>query len=155
MKDIEKIIMNYSDMVYRIAFNYVANKSDAQDITQEVFIKLMGQNDLKHEDHIKAWLIRVTINQSKDHFKSFWNKKVDLSDETWIPRENQEAFTELFELPPEDRQVLYLSYFEGYKLDEIGRMLGMKPATVGTRIARAKAKLKQIILEGGQNEKRI
>ncbi len=73
--NVEETVEKYSDMVIQIAYQNSFNKSDAEDITQEVFIKLMKNlNKIKDEEHLKAWLIRVTINLSKDYNKSYWNK---------------------------------------------------------------------------------
>lgn len=76
--DVEEIVEKYSDMVIQIAYQNSFNKTDAEDITQEVFIKLMKNLDkIKNEEHLKAWIIRVTINLSKDYNKSFWNKNTN------------------------------------------------------------------------------
>lgn len=69
---IEEIVEKYSNMIIQIAYQNVFNKSDAEDITQEVFIKLMKKiGTFVSEEHMKAWIIRVTINLSKDYNKSF------------------------------------------------------------------------------------
>lgn len=69
---IEEIVEKYSNMIIQIAYQNVFNKSDAEDITQEVFIKLMKKiGTFASEEHMKAWIIRVTINLSKDYNKSF------------------------------------------------------------------------------------
>ena len=75
--DIDQIIEKYADMVYRLAISEMKNANDADDIFQEVFIRLVKHIDaLKSEEHIKAWLIRVTINCSRKSFSNFWNKNV-------------------------------------------------------------------------------
>ena len=67
-----EIVENYSDMIFRIAYQYLFNKYDAEDIVQEVFVKLLTKRVIfKDEEHIKSWLIRVTINQCLDYKKSF------------------------------------------------------------------------------------
>lgn len=76
--DVEEIVEKYSDMVIQIAYQNSFNKTDAEDITQEVFIKLMKNlHKIESEEYLKAWLIRVTINLSKDYNKSFWNKNTN------------------------------------------------------------------------------
>lgn len=73
-----KAIEKYGDMVYKIAMNQMKNRSDADDIFQEVFIKWMQhREDFSNDTHEKAWLIRVTINQCKNILTSSWNKKTD------------------------------------------------------------------------------
>ncbi|MDE6129550.1 MAG: sigma-70 family RNA polymerase sigma factor, partial [Lachnospiraceae bacterium] len=73
----DEIIDKYADMVYRIAVNETGNREDAQDIFQEVFLRLVRYRDrISNEEHLKAWLIRVTINCAKKQKRSFWNRKV-------------------------------------------------------------------------------
>lgn len=73
------ILDKYADMVFRLAFMYLRNHSDAEDATQEIFLKLFRINlQFNSEDHIKAWLITVTSNYCKDILKSMWRKKVSL-----------------------------------------------------------------------------
>lgn len=62
---IEYVVEKYSDMVVRIAYQNLKNQADDEDVTQEVFIKLLKQPDFNDEEHLKAWLIRVTINQCR------------------------------------------------------------------------------------------
>ena len=72
---INELIDEYSNMIFQIAYQNLFNKSDSEDVTQEVFIKLINNlENLNNQKHIKAWLIKVTINLSKDYNKSFWNK---------------------------------------------------------------------------------
>ena len=79
-----EIVENYSDMIFRIAYQYLFNKYDAEDIVQEVFVKLLTKRVIfKDEEHIKSWLIRVTINQCLDYKKSLTKKST-------VPIENIE-----------------------------------------------------------------
>ncbi|WP_459129274.1 RNA polymerase sigma factor [Guggenheimella bovis] len=141
-----RVIDKYSDMVYRIAFQAVGTKADAEDITQDVFLRLLEDDTERSEEHLKAWLIRVTVNRTKDFFRSRWNQRMELSEEQ-IKVEHREAFSELNELEGEERTLIYLFYYEGYKQREIAEILGLNPSTVGTKIQRAKEKLKGILFE--------
>ena len=77
----EGAIDRYADMVYRLALSQMKNKTDADDIFQEVFIRLVSHiQDLESWEHVKAWLIRVTINCAGKHFDQYWNKNVDYID---------------------------------------------------------------------------
>ena len=81
---IERLVQKYSSMVLQIAYQYSFNKSEAEDITQEVFIKLYNNiKKIKNEEHIKAWLIRVTINLSIDYNRNYWNKNTTSLDENY------------------------------------------------------------------------
>ena len=74
----EAAIDRYADMVYRLALSQMKNKTDADDLFQEVFVRLVSNVEkLESWEHVKAWLIRVTINCAKKHFDLYWNKNVD------------------------------------------------------------------------------
>ncbi len=80
-QEFEQKYYRYKDLLFRIIFTYVKNHSDAQDILQEVFTKLYCSNQtFETYEHEKRWLIRISVNLSKNHLKSFWNRKRDLFD---------------------------------------------------------------------------
>ena len=94
----EAAIDRYADMVYRLALSQMKNTTDADDLFQEVFVRLVSHiQDLKSWEHVKAWLIRVTINCAKKHFEQYWNKKVDFIEEP----ERMEDDSGGYELPEE------------------------------------------------------
>lgn len=146
-------VERYADMVVRIAYHNLKNQSDAEDITQEVFIKLLKHPGFQDDGHMKAWLIQVTINQCKDFRKSFWQRKTEPLAEEWesFDKEQQHMLDELWKLPPDYRNVIYLHFYEGYTLTEIARILNRNENTVGSWLRRAKKKLKNLLVEGGYN----
>ena len=150
---IEKLVEKYSNMVLQIAFQNVFNNSDAEDITQEVFIKLMNNlQKLENEEHAKAWLIRVTINLSKDYNKSFWRKNTTEIDENikyFDTNDDFQIMNEISKLKPVYRNIIYLYYYQGYKINEISAILDMKENTVSTNLARARKSLKDILEKDG------
>lgn len=150
---INTIVDLYADMVLRIAYQNTKNKADAEDITQDVFMRLAQQTEFDSEEHVKAWLIRVAINRCKDLHKSAWKRKVVLLQTDWplLTESQQDVMEELFLLKPQDRNVLYLYYYEQYTIAEIAQILGEKLNTVNSRISRARKKLKDVLLEGGYN----
>lgn len=86
--EIEKILHQYGDMVYRMAYIQVKNSDVADDIYQEVWIKLIRQKyHIEPEEHLKAWLLRTTINCCKDYWKSAWMQKI-----SW--KESKQEFSE-------------------------------------------------------------
>lgn len=101
------ILDKYADMVFRLAFMYLRNHSDAEDATQEIFLKLFRTNlQFNNDDHIKAWLITVTSNYCKDILKSMWRKAVSLQQEIYlpIPDENKrEVIKQVMNLPQKYR----------------------------------------------------
>ena len=109
--------------------------------------------NLKTEEHIKAWLIRVTINTSIDNNRSYqYKKETELSpnDDFYFEEEYQELTEELKKLKPESRNIIYLYYYQGYKTKEIAQILNLNINTVSTNLARAKQQLKNILEEGGE-----
>lgn len=153
--DIAQLVENYSDMIMRIAYQNCFNKSDSEDITQEVFIKLMKNIDILGNDsnYIKSWIIRVTINLSKDYNKSAWYQKVgqinENESEYLFEFEEKEILKELSKLKSIYRNTIYLYYYEGYKINEIAKILNMKENTVSSNLIRARKKLKGILEERG------
>lgn len=146
----EKVILYYSDMVYRLAFARTGTKHDADDVFQEVFLRYVKKKSIfRDEEHRKAWLIRVTINCSNNLWSSFWKKKTqELTEE--IVFETEEAvnlYAELQQLPLKYREVIHLFYYENMSLEEISRILNRKNSTVRTQLTRARGILKTFMKE--------
>lgn len=153
-EEIINIIEEYSNMVYRIAQIRVKTKEEAEDIYQEVFFKLSQKKPkFKSEEHKKAWLIRVTINISNNYLKSAWKrKKVDLDESIEYAKDDFNSFSNVYDevrkLPEDYRLVIYLYYYEGYKISEISSMIKKNENTIKTWLSRARELLRQR-LEGG------
>lgn len=159
----EEIIDRYADMVYRIAVNEMGNKEDAEDVFQDVFLRLVRYRDrISTEEHLKAWLIRVTVNCSRKRQGSAWKKRVvylNEEEEDRTPDEGaaleyarvESGSTPVGEavgrLPEIYRIVVYLFYYEEMSVAQIGKILGEKESTVKSRLHRAREMLK-IGLEG-------
>ncbi len=147
--EFNRIVDKYADVVFRSALSFCKNKSDAEDITQNTFVKLLKREDgFESDDHIRKWLIRVTANESKSLWRSFWSKKVisfgDLDYEpAYIEPEKNEIFIEVMKLPEKYRTVLHLYYYENYHCDEIASVLGISESNVQTRLMRARKMLKE------------
>ena len=158
----EELIDRYADMVYRLALTEVKNKTDAEDIFQEVFIRLLKNlHKLDSEEHAKAWLIRVTINCARKHFASYWNRNVDfITEDTDMGKESEELETLLEgedpvleavrRLPEKYRIVVHLFYFEDFSVSEVSKILKTTENTIKTQLHRARKLLKEM-LEGGVN----
>ena len=146
-----EVVENYSDTLIRVAFQNTKTISDAEDIVQEVYMKLIKHHQrFQSMEHLKAWLIRVTINKCKDHFKSAWFRKTTALTEkmTFFAKEENELMDELFELEPEDRNIIYLYYYEGYSIKEISSIVNKNQNTISSRLQRARTKLKLLLEEG-------
>ncbi len=146
----EKIIELYSDMVYRLAFSRTGTRQDADDVYQEVFYRYIKKHPVfESQEHCKAWLLRVTINCSNTFLSSPWRKRqVELSED--IPFEDkrkQELYAELQQLSGKYRDVIHLFYYEELSVEEIAKILGRKPSTVRTQLARARETLRGVMKE--------
>lgn len=145
----------YKDMVYRIAYTYLRNKSDAEDISQEVFLKLyLREEPFKDAESEKAWLIRVALNACCNLKKSFWQaKREDMpenmpSSETFTTEESR-LYHAVFELPDKYRVVILLYYYEEYSVKEISDITGVNPSTIQTRLDRGRKRLKKALEKQG------
>jgi RNA polymerase sigma-70 factor (ECF subfamily) len=149
---VKNVIKTYSNMVYRLAFSQTRNKSDADDIYQEVFFRYLRKKpQFETEEHRKAWLIRVAINCCKKMWLSSWVKKTVPMDETIVFETEEETnlHYELLKLPMKYRVVIHLFYYEDLSVEEISRTLNQKPSTTRAQLTRARHKLKEIIKEDG------
>ncbi|QOR35053.1 sigma-70 family RNA polymerase sigma factor [Clostridium sp. 'deep sea'] len=146
INNINKIVEDYSDMVLRLAYMYVKNISDAEDITQEVFIKFFNSKiEFRDKEHIKAWLITVTKNAAKDNVKSWWKRMTSIFEDNFTVTDNyfgSDVIKQVLDLPLKYRDIIYLYYYEGYSTVEIAKKLSMKEATVRTRLSRGRSLLK-------------
>ncbi len=139
----------YSDMVYRLAFARMKNSFDAEDILQEVFVRLMrAKNKPDGDEHMKALLIRTTINCSKSRLTSAWRRNTAPLDESVsTATATGETLDAVLRLPLKYRTVIHLHYYCGYSVDELSYILKCSPSAVKTRLFRAR-KLLKADLEG-------
>lgn len=146
----EYLVETYADTILRLSYAYLKNTADAQDVCQTVFIKLLDSpKDFESTEHEKAWILRTAANVCKNLLKSPWKKRTcDLEACAEFPAPETGGGTVLAavnQLPPRYRTVIYLFYYEGYQACEIGEILGVPTGTVHTRLARGRAKLKNIL----------
>ena len=152
MNDVQMALIydKYSSAVYRAAFAYCRNTADAEDITQETFIKRFRTDiDFPDDKAEKAWLMKVAANKCRDMFRSaryryFYNSvPLDEANLVYETPEESAVYHAVMELPPKYRLVIHLYYYEGYSVAEVGELLRLKPSTIQTRLARGRAKLKE------------
>ncbi len=149
--DVDYILRKYSDTVYKIAYSQTKDKYHADDVYQEVFLRLIKKKPVfDNEKHLKAWLIRVTINCSKNIFlSSHFKKRTVLNDDIIDTKNTVTEKSELYEavmtLPKKYGRVIYLHYYEGYSVKEIADILESKEATVKTHLLRGRKQLKGIL----------
>ena len=151
-------VERHQTMVYRTALHALANSQDADDAVQEVFLRLYQRKGaFDGEEHLRRWLLRVTVNCCRDMLKSPWRKRrVSWEEAPEIPvfdRPEQAAlYQEVMALPEKYRTALYLFYYEELSVREIGELLGVGDSTVTTRLARARKRLKEQLGEDWQDE---
>jgi len=148
--DINEAFAAYSDTVYKIALARTGNRNDASDVFQEVFLRLIKHSDrIMSDEHLKRWLIRVTINCCKKHFKFWHNNRVVEADVTALgvelmPEESS-LYLAVMELPPKYRDVIHLFYYEQLTIKQISEILRLKETTVKSQLLRGRKRLKEIL----------
>lgn len=143
-------IRRYGNTVYRVAYSYVKNAADSEDIVQDTFVKLMcADKGFDSEVHIKAWLIRVAANLAKDMLRSPRVSRREPLDDSIPARESADSGVAqaVGSLDPKYGAVIYLHYYEGYGVKEIASMLGLTEGNVKVRLKRGREKLKAILTD--------
>ncbi len=179
-EQLQQIITTYSDMLYRIALVQTGSREEAGDMVQQTFLKLLEhQEKMADASYMKAWLIRVCINQCKNHRNTAWRRRVQLTGEEELFRlgeiseagngrkkcvnggespqeqhmiaiqEQRALWQSIQKLPEKYRIVLHLAYQEEYTHEEIARTLRISIGNVGVRLSRAKKMLAQQLEKEG------
>ena len=145
-----RLAQTYSDAILRLCYAYMKNTQDAQDVCQNVFVKLLSSpREFESPRHERSYILRMAANACKDLLKSPWRSRTCPLDESLVaPAPEAEDGSVLWavgQLPPHYRAVIHLYYYEGYSAPEIGQILGVPTATVHTRLARGREKLKTML----------
>lgn len=145
----EAAFEKYADTVYRLAFVRTKSSNDSDDILQEVFLRYMKVwNKMQSEEHVKAMLLRITVNCSNSLKTSFWFKKTEGLDENLVAPQNTDqpdVLSAVLNLPVKYRTVIHLHYYCGYSVNEIAKIEKLNPSTVKTHLSRAREILKKTI----------
>ena len=149
----EQVFREYADMIYRIALHNLSSAADAEDTLQEICLILMTRSSPEDENHLKRWLIRVTINKCKNFKRSFWQRnRESIEDFSYLAApEKREMMEELYSLPENYRNIIYLYYYEEYTIPEIAEILEKNENTVKSSLQRARKRLKKILTEEGED----
>ncbi len=149
---IEIVLKTYSDMVYKLALSQTKNKANAEDIFQDVFIRLMKtETKFENSNHIKAWLIKVTLNCCKNLWNSAWFRRTTPLDEDLPVEDNfneDSLYIKVMELPKKYRIVIHLFYYEDMSIADISKAMGIKKETVASQLSRGRSMLKQKLGRG-------
>ena len=145
--DWEALVSQNENRLYRAALSLLGDPQEAEDAVQDAFVRYLERAPEELENP-GAWLMRVLVNNCKSRLRLAWRRVGPLPDTLPAPAmEEREVLEELFALPPADRVVLHLYYYEGYTTDEIARITGRRPGTVRTRLSRAREKLRRLLTE--------
>ena len=144
----EQIVRTYADMVYRIAYRYVKNSIDTDDVFSEVFLAYFKkERTFESEEHRKAWLIRVTINCAKDLLAQ--RAQLQQLHEETLPDQtvrDADTYMDLHKaiegLRPEYREVIKLYYLDDLPVKTIAQILNKNENTIKTQLARARDTLR-------------
>lgn len=156
-----KAVKLYADSLFKIAYSVCKNKDDAEDAVQQTFLNFYNCNrTFENDEHIKNYLVKITVNNCKHMFLSPWHKKVVLFDEycndDYYTIDNMdehfEVYNAVMSLPEKYRIVVHLYYFEDYNVKEIANIISEKETTIQTRLMRARNKLKNLLKEVWQDE---
>ena len=136
----------YSNMIYRLSLAYLSNPADCEDILQEVFIKLLSKGpNFKDQEHEKRWLLRITVNSCIDKIrKNDRQTTLPLDESIFITEtpEEQNLVEMVFQLPSKLKAPIHLFYYEGYKVNEISKILSINTSAVKMRLKRGRELLK-------------
>ena len=150
--DWEQLVTEHENRLYRAALAILGNPQEAEDAVQDAFVRYLERAPEALE-HPGAWLMRVLVNGCRSRLRLAWRRVGPLPETLCVPGpEERQELEELWSLPPEDRAVLHLYYYEGYATDEIARLTGMKPGTVRARLARAREKLRRLLSDEPQGK---
>ena len=144
----QEAVEQYADMVFRLAYSYLKNRADAEDVMQETLLKLYTEpSAFETPEHRRYWVVRVAVNECKRLLRTPWRRRTGPLEE--VPETavfdtpaQSELFRQVMALPPRYRAAIYLHYYEGYSVREIAEAMNAKPSTVQTWLMRARGMLK-------------
>jgi RNA polymerase sigma factor (sigma-70 family) len=149
-------VENYTEYLLKLSYLYVKDRQVAEDIVQEVFVKLYQKHGDKIEIHnTQGYIVQMTVNKCKDYFRSWQYRKVQVRDLFGQPEKvapiiaDPEIIEEVLKLPLKYREVITLYYFDDYSINQVSTLLSLPVATVKTRLQRGRNLLKGILIEGG------
>ena len=144
-QDLQRVILAHGHRIQSLAFTYVKNSWDAEDIAQDVFIAYLTKSpDFESDKKERAWLMQVTVNRCRDLMRSRCRKELPLPEDlSYLPKQEYDLMVAMLALDEKYRVPLHLHYYEGYSLAEIGKMLRCTPGAIGSRLARGREQLRK------------
>jgi len=159
----EELYAQFSNDVLRMAYFYLGDRHKAEDVCQDVFVKLYTHANTIEPGKEKAWLLRVTVNACRDLWRGAWLRRVVLGapaleiipaqEDTIEQREEKEELMRaIHRLPAAFREAVLLHYYQGLGIAEIAQMLGLPEGTISSRLSRARKKLEVLLKEEAPGE---
>lgn len=157
----EELYEKYADDVLRVSYFYLGDRQKAEDVCQDVFVRLITNAPELQEGKEKAWLLKVALNRCRDLWRGAWVKRVILGsprfelvpapDEIGKLTDQQELMDAINQLPSTFKEVILLHYYQGYGITEIAEMMELPEGTISSRLSRGRKKLEQV-LKGGDEQ---
>ena len=154
----EELYERYATDVLRVCYFYLGDRQKAEDVCQDVFVRLITTSPQLQEGREKAWLLKVALNRCRDLWRGAWLKRVVLGspafelvpapDEIDSLADRQEIMQAINQLPTTFKEVILLHYYQGYGISEIAEMMELPEGTISSRLSRGRKKLESI-LKGG------
>ena len=155
----ERVARTYGDMLYRVAYHALKNRADAEDVMQEVFVRLLrARPEFRDEEHAKAWLLRVGARCAADVLRAPWRRREGpLDDALPAPEPPGEGgvVEAVLALPAKYRTAVHLYYYEELSVAEIAAVLAKSEGAVKSRLFRARALLRRYLKEDGDVSERL
>ena len=158
MPNYEELYEQYATDVLRVCYFYLGDRQKAEDVCQDVFVRLMVNAPVLEDGREKAWLFKVALNRCRDLWRGSWTRRVVLGSPMFelIPapddtdrRDDEEALmTAVHRLPTAFREVILLHYYQNFGISEIAQITGLPEGTISSRLSRGRKKL-ETILQGG------
>ena len=158
MPNFEDLYEKYATDVLRVCYFYLGDRQKAEDVCQDVFVRLMLNAPQLEEGREKAWLLKVALNRCRDLWRGSWARRVVLGSPVFelIPapddtprRDDEEAMMiAVHQLPTAFREVILLHYYQNLGITEIAQMMNLPEGTISSRLSRGRKKL-ETILQGG------
>ncbi len=151
----EELYRQYANDVLRVSYFYLGDRQKAEDVCQDVFVRLIQSDPVLEPGREKAWLLKVALNRCRDLWRTVWARRVLLgsaalevipSDDDMDDRVDKQALMDaVHKLPPGFREVILLHYYQGYGIAEIAQMLGLPEGTISSRLSRGRKKLAEML----------
>ena len=151
-----ELARQYAPAVYRLAYARTGSRADAEDVMQEVFVRLLrARPEFRDEEHAKAWLLRVGARCAADVLRAPWRRREGPLDDALPAPEPPGVVEAVLALPAKYRTAVHLYYYEELSVAEIAAVLGKSEGAVKSRLFRARALLRRYLKEDGDVSERL